>query len=203
MLPYLPLKNICSYLSTAEDKLNLQRAVGQRLSRRTGPDTLTCPLCTVNEFMLLSKAQSETMWFERHNDPNGDSSFVRVDRRLLEGHFLNHCSLLARSKVYKNFAELSDHLLTNHQVIKFKSSYSICIKLIRSLINLCILRMKLTIPRSSKPCSRCGIWKSSRSIGIIDHKYSKFALNIGIFLKCAKSIEPSIFPTTVSCHFFC
>ena len=122
MLPYLPLKNICSNLSTAEDKLNLQRAVGQRLSRRTGPDTLTCPLCTVNEFMLLSKAQSETMWFQRHDGShleNSNNKFVRVDRRLLEGHFLNHCSLLARSKVYNNFAELNNHVLKNHQVNQF------------------------------------------------------------------------------------
>ena len=146
MLPYLPLKNICSNLSTAEDKLNLQRAVGQRLSRRKGPDTLTCPLCTVNEFMLLSKAQSESMWYQRYDasyPENDDKKFVRVDRRLLEDHFLNHCSLLARSKVYKNFAELSDHVLASHQVIKLLTELYYFSHFIRSLVNLCILRMKL------------------------------------------------------------
>ena len=196
MLPYLPLKNICSNLSTAEDKLNLQRAVGQRLSRRKGPDTLTCPLCTVNEFMLLSKAQSESMWYQRYDasyPENDDKKFVRVDRRLLEDHFLNHCSLLARSKVYKNFAELSDHVLASHQVIKLLTELYYFSHFIRSLVNLCILRMKLMTLRWRKPCRLCGIWRNSRLIGITDLKYSKSAQNIGIFQKCEKLIALSIF----------
>ena len=121
MLPYLPFKKICSNLSNATDKLNLQRAVGQRLCRRSGPDAVVCPICCVSEFMLLAQSQSESMWFQRHHGGPGwenlNNDFVRVDRRLLETNFLNHCSLLARSKMYKNFTELRDHVLSCHQVL--------------------------------------------------------------------------------------
>lgn len=122
MLPFVPMKIINSKLTTARDQLNLGQIVGHRLQRRKGPDTLICPICSIDEFVLLAQAQNKCQWFERIREGPGweavdTSKIVRVDRRDLEQIILGHCSLLARSTVYDNFAELKRHVLKDHEVI--------------------------------------------------------------------------------------
>lgn len=123
------MKKINSHLSTARDQLNLGLALEQRLQRRKGPDSLVCPICSIDEFVSLAESQSRYHWFERIRRGAGwesidTSKTYRVDRRDLEQVILGHCSLLARTKIYSNFTELKHHVLNVHQVIFWNESPS-------------------------------------------------------------------------------
>ena len=122
MIPFIPLKIIHDKLSNSTDKLNFQKSIGIRLSNRKGPDSLICPVCSLELFAKLAADQMHFSWFHPHKGGAGWESFdtsklYRVDLQHLDTILINHCVLLARSTKYSNFANLRKHILENHKVI--------------------------------------------------------------------------------------